>query len=65
MTNICSSCVTPQMDEAAMMDAVTAESVRRVAAQFGADSPEARSTQNRRQSFRTTPLLSDDPFEFA
>jgi hypothetical protein len=38
------------------------ESVRRVSSQFGAGSNEAKSTRSRREAFRTTPLLSDAPF---
>ncbi len=43
------------------LEAMADESVRRVAQQFGAGSAEARSTRSRRDAFRTSPLLSDQP----
>jgi hypothetical protein len=52
----------PNLSGAGLLDALTNESVRRVAAQFGANSPEAKSTRNRRDAFRLSPLLSDAIF---
>lgn len=49
----------PGMSEAALLEAVERESVRRVAAQYGTASAEAASTANRRKWFRTVPWLSD------
>jgi hypothetical protein len=49
-------------DESVLLQAMQDESVRRVSAQYGADSPEAQSTASRRDWFRTTPVLSDGPF---
>jgi len=46
--------------EAELLGAVQQESVARVRAQFG-DGPETRATQDRREAFRTTALLSDEP----
>jgi peptidoglycan hydrolase-like protein with peptidoglycan-binding domain len=63
LKNICSVSVKADMDEAAMMAAVEAESVRRVTAQFDQGSPEADSTRTRRDFFRTSPLLSNDPLQ--
>jgi peptidoglycan hydrolase-like protein with peptidoglycan-binding domain len=51
----------PGLSEAALLLAVQNESVARVRAQFG-DGPITQSTLNRRQAFRTSPLLSDNPF---
>jgi peptidoglycan hydrolase-like protein with peptidoglycan-binding domain len=51
----------PGLSEAALLLAMQNESVARVRAQFG-DGPEVISTQNRREAFRTSPLLSDNPF---
>jgi peptidoglycan hydrolase-like protein with peptidoglycan-binding domain len=62
LENICASCVQAGMDEAAMMQAVKAETVRRVRKQFG-DGNEVKSTETRREQFLTTKLLSDSPFE--
>jgi hypothetical protein len=45
--------------EAQLLEAMQGESVRRVAAQYGATAPEASSTAARREFFRTTPLLAD------
>ena len=53
----------PNLSGADLLTALANESVRRVAAQFGANSPEARSTRNRRDAFRLTPLLSDTIFD--
>ena len=50
----------PGMSEADLLAAVQQESVARVRAQFG-DRPEVRATQDRREAFRTTPLLSEEP----
>jgi peptidoglycan hydrolase-like protein with peptidoglycan-binding domain len=55
----------PGMPEAELLVAVQEESVRRVRAQFGDGRPEVESTQNRRQAFRTTTLLSDDAVALA
>jgi hypothetical protein len=49
----------PEMTELEILEAMESESVRRVAAQYGTESPEAASTANRRRLFRTTPWLSD------
>jgi len=65
LRNICTTVVTPALTEQQMMAAVEAESVRRVTAQFGDGSAEARSTQARRDSFRTNTLLSGDPVQEA
>jgi peptidoglycan hydrolase-like protein with peptidoglycan-binding domain len=51
---------TPGMAEPDVLAAVQQESVARVRAQFG-EGPEVRSTQNRREVFRTTAILSDEP----
>lgn len=53
----------PGMTEAQLLLAVENESVRRVAAQHGANSVEAKATRTRREDFRTSPLLSDQPFD--
>ena len=53
----------PNLSGAELLAALANESVRRVAGQFGANSPEARSTRNRRDAFRLTPLLSDADFD--
>ena len=53
----------PNLSGAQLLTALANESVRRVAGQFGANSPEARSTRNRRDAFRLTPLLSDSTFD--
>lgn len=53
---------TAGLAESALLQAMRDESVRRVSAQFGAASPEARSTASRRDWFRLTPVLSDGPF---
>jgi hypothetical protein len=53
----------PGITEPDLLIAIEEESVRRVSAQFGGPgSNEARSTRNRREAFRTTPLLSDSTF---
>ena len=44
-----------------LLQGIQDESVARVARQFGADNPNTRSTFNRRNAFRTSPLLSDSP----
>ncbi|HJX28457.1 MAG TPA: peptidoglycan-binding domain-containing protein [Thermoanaerobaculia bacterium] len=51
----------PGMSEADLMKSMEAESVARVQRQFGPGSI-VDSTRNRREAFRTTPLLSDQPF---
>ena len=53
----------PNLSGAGLLAALANESVRRVAAQFGANSPEAQSTRNRRDAFRFTALLSDAIFD--
>lgn len=52
----------PNLSGAGLLAALANESVRRVAARFGANSPEAQSTRNRRDAFRLTPVLSDAIF---
>jgi hypothetical protein len=49
----------PSMSEADFLAAAQAESVARVAQQYGAGSAEARSTLARREAIRVTPWLSD------
>jgi len=51
----------PGMAEAELLAAMAKESVARVRAQFG-EGAETRSTAARRRSFRTSPVLSDQPF---
>jgi len=51
----------PGLSEADLLLAMENESVARVRAQFG-DGPEVQSTRSRREAFRASPLLSDDPF---
>ena len=55
----------PGMSEPELLLAVHEESVSRVRAKFGDGRPEVASTQNRRQAFRTTALLSDDAVALA
>lgn len=50
----------PGLSEAQLLVAMQAESVARVQAQFGSGNV-VTSTRNRREAFRTTPLLSDQP----
>jgi peptidoglycan hydrolase-like protein with peptidoglycan-binding domain len=52
----------PGMSETQLLSALAAESIRRVQAQFG-PGPFTESTRNRREAFRTSPLLSDQPFQ--
>lgn len=52
----------PGMSEADLMKSMEAESVARVQKQFGPGSI-VDSTRNRREAFRTTPLLSDQLFQ--
>ncbi|MEK6303035.1 MAG: peptidoglycan-binding domain-containing protein [Acidobacteriota bacterium] len=52
----------PGLSEPNLLTAIENEAVRRVSSQFGVGSNEAKSTHNRREAFRTTPLLSDAPF---
>lgn len=54
----------PGLSEADLLVAVQQESVARVRAQFG-DGPEVLSTNNRREAFRTSPALSDQPVVLA
>jgi peptidoglycan hydrolase-like protein with peptidoglycan-binding domain len=49
------------LSESHLLAAVQNESVARVKAQFGAESNEAKSTRNRREAFRTSAILSDEP----
>jgi hypothetical protein len=63
LRNICAKCTTPGLAESAFLQATQDESVRRLKAQFGDASNEAKSTLNRRTSFRTSPLLSDAVFQ--
>lgn len=65
LKDICLACTKPEMGEAAALQAIENESVRRVTLQFGEGSSEAISTRNRRQLFRTTAALSDEPFQSA
>jgi peptidoglycan hydrolase-like protein with peptidoglycan-binding domain len=51
----------PGQTEADLLLAIEEESVRRLVKQFGSGSNEAVATRDRRRTFRTTPLLSDDP----
>ncbi len=53
----------PGQSEAELLAAMEEESVRRVAAKFGAGSDAAQSTRSRRRTFRTTTFLSDEPFD--
>jgi peptidoglycan hydrolase-like protein with peptidoglycan-binding domain len=53
----------PGLTEPELLRAMEEESVRRVAARFGANSDHTASTRNRRRAFRTTPFLSDGPFD--
>jgi hypothetical protein len=62
MQSICARCTTPGIAEAAFLQAAQNESVRRLSAQFGDGSSEMRSTFERREAFRTSPMLSDDAF---
>jgi hypothetical protein len=62
MRSICKTVIVPDMTEVAFLEAAQNESVRRLTAQFGAKSDETQSTVERRETFRTTPLLSDQPF---
>jgi peptidoglycan hydrolase-like protein with peptidoglycan-binding domain len=63
LSNICKSVT--GTDEASFLLAVQNESVRRVRAQFGENSNEARGTLNRRQRFRVTTVLAESPFHDA
>lgn len=62
LRNICTRVANPAHDEAAFMLAVANESIRRLEAQFGVGSAEAKSTRDRRTAFRTSALLSNAPF---
>jgi peptidoglycan hydrolase-like protein with peptidoglycan-binding domain len=53
----------PNLSAAGLLAALANESVRRVAAQFGANSAEVHSTRTRRDAFRLTPVLSDEFFD--
>ncbi|MFL5403709.1 MAG: peptidoglycan-binding protein [Gemmatimonadales bacterium] len=65
LRNICAKCTASGLGEPAFLQATQDESVRRLKAQFGDPSNEATSTLNRRNSFRTSPLLSDAVFQEA
>jgi hypothetical protein len=54
-----------QLAESDLLAAVAAESIALVRAKFGDASAEARATEDRRNAFRTTPLLSDAPIVVA
>jgi hypothetical protein len=54
----------PGISESDLLDAVQQESVARVRTTFG-DGPEVESTRRRRDAFRTTALLSEDPVALA
>ena len=62
LKSICARCQAPGMDQSAFLLAVQNESVRRLKEQFGDGSAEQRSTQDRRERFRTSPLLADTDF---
>jgi peptidoglycan hydrolase-like protein with peptidoglycan-binding domain len=62
MRSICKTVIVSGMTEPAFLEAAQNESVRRLTAQFGAKSDETQSTIERRETFRTTSLLSDQPF---
>lgn len=55
--------MTTDMTESAFLLAIEAETVDRVGRKYGVDSAEARSTANRRQLIRTTPWLTDEPYQ--
>jgi hypothetical protein len=55
--NAVAAAATPGLSEAQLLQAVEDESVARIQREF------AQSTRNRRAAFRTTPLLSDQPFQ--
>ena len=61
LRNICAHC-SGHANEGEFLEAVQEESVRRLEAQFGEGSPHAVSTLRRRDSFRTSRLLSNDEF---
>jgi hypothetical protein len=61
--SVASAAMVPGMTEAEFLAAVGSETVARVSRQYGADSPEARSTANRRQLVQTTAWLSDEPLD--
>ena len=65
LRNICAKCRSNGIAEAAFLQATQDESVRRLKAQFGDPSSEATSTFNRRNNFRTNPVLSDAVFQEA
>ena len=50
------------MSESDVLEAMTVESVRRVTAQFGAESPVVDSTHDRRTFFEATDMLSTAAF---
>jgi hypothetical protein len=52
----------PGLSEAALLAAIQQESVARLRSQFG-EGAEVQSTQNRRETFRTTSLFLDEPFD--
>lgn len=60
--SIYSAVATAPLSEPDLLQRMRNESVRRVAAKYGAGSPEAQSTASRRDWFRTTAVLSDSAF---
>lgn len=60
--SIYSAVATSPLREPELLQRMRDESVRRVAAKYGAGSPEAQSTASRRDWFRTTGALSDQVF---
>ncbi len=58
---ICRASLAPGMGEAALLEKMEAVSVARVRKQFG-DGGVVKSTRARREAFRLSPLLSDEPF---
>jgi hypothetical protein len=65
LRNICAKCTKSGLSEGEFLEATQNESVRRLRAQFGDASKEAKSTLRRRNEFRTSPLLSDAAFQQA
>ena len=58
--SICTAAVTPDMDEATIMQAVEDESIWRIRVQFGEGNQTA-AAKTRREAFRTSTLLSGEP----
>lgn len=55
--------VAPELDEKQLMEKMKAESLRIVKKLYGENSPEAKSTEDRRQFFIESKMLSDSPFQ--